>query len=92
MNLNKEKNNPKLILLMICEDYLMFLLSLELQRSFNSSTIELKVKINFNFISLAFLISKRKSVMVCDISELSSDSTRSNSGSTAIKYSVDIHV
>ncbi|RNA12823.1 hypothetical protein BpHYR1_032126 [Brachionus plicatilis] len=47
MNLNKEKNNPKLIILRICKDYLMFLLSLELQRSFNSSTIGLKISYHF---------------------------------------------
>ncbi|RNA39557.1 hypothetical protein BpHYR1_012632 [Brachionus plicatilis] len=50
MNFNKEKNNPKLILLRICKDYLMFLLSLELQRSFNSSTIGLNVSFESNVI------------------------------------------
>ncbi|RNA09985.1 hypothetical protein BpHYR1_049885 [Brachionus plicatilis] len=60
MNLNKEKNNQRLIQLKICKDYQMFLaldpifylrdilLSLELQRSFNSSTIELHVKMEFD--------------------------------------------
>ncbi|RNA37885.1 hypothetical protein BpHYR1_047588 [Brachionus plicatilis] len=37
MNLNKEKNNLRLILSKICKDYLMFL------RSFNSSIIGLNV-------------------------------------------------
>ncbi|RNA13298.1 hypothetical protein BpHYR1_035994 [Brachionus plicatilis] len=46
MNLNKEKNNPRLILsrIRICKDYLI----LELQRSFISSTIGPNVSIESN--------------------------------------------
>ncbi|RNA29933.1 hypothetical protein BpHYR1_053716 [Brachionus plicatilis] len=44
MNLNNEKNNPRLILSRICKDYLI----LELQRSFISSTIGPNVSFESN--------------------------------------------
>ncbi|RNA04531.1 hypothetical protein BpHYR1_034524 [Brachionus plicatilis] len=46
-NLNKEKNNPRLILSIVCKDNIIFLVldPLELQRSFNSANIGLNVSV-----------------------------------------------